>query len=108
DYQIDARAERNRRERAAELLRDQCELEPAEAGAAEALRSRRPEPAHLGDALPERIAVGAVALQHAATHSEPAVLVEIVARRLLEQLLVFREIEIHRTPRCLPFWTDFV
>src|SRR4029434_5095090 len=92
----DAGPERDRRERATELLRDQRELEPAESSAAIFVGHRRAQPTHLRHALPERVAVGAIALQHAAAHVDPAVLGEIIARRLLEQLLVFGEIEVHR------------
>src|SRR5262249_43414431 len=86
---------RDRRERAADLLGDQHELEVAEARAAEALGDRGAEPTHLRDALPQRAVVGLVGLEHRATHRERRVLVEGVAGGLLDELVVLGEVEIH-------------
>ena len=52
--EIDGGRERHRRERAAHFLRDDAELEIAEAEAAELFRDRGADPAHLRDLLPQR------------------------------------------------------
>jgi hypothetical protein len=98
--EIDGRGERNRSQRAADLLGDQHQLEVAKASAAEFFRHGGSEPAHLADALPERGVVEILALEHAAAARQRRVLHEVIAGRLLDQLLVLGEVEVHRGLLC--------
>src|SRR4029453_4419338 len=74
---------------------DQHQLEVPHARAAVALGHHGPQPTHLRDALPEVPVVALVRLEHGATDAQVGMLGQVVARSLLDELLVFGEIEIH-------------
>src|SRR5258705_383294 len=59
------------------------------------LGNRRPLPAHLGGGLPQLGAPVLARLEHLAVRLQRRVLGEEIARRLLQELLVFGEIEVH-------------
>jgi hypothetical protein len=94
--QVHRARERNRRDGATDLLGDQHQLEVAEAGAAMGLGDHRAEPTHFCDALPERrVGTRSGRLEHLAADVEACVLRQVVARALLDELLVLGEFEIH-------------
>ena len=88
--------EGDRGEGPAELLGDQHELRMAEAASAPRLRDDRPEPAHLRGSFPELAAHGRLGLEDRAGEPEGGVVLEIVARGGPEELLLLREVEVHR------------
>src|SRR5262249_15958727 len=93
----DRRGERDRRQRAAELLGDQHQLEVAETRPTLRLGHHGAEPAHLGDALPERCVVGhLLGLEDLPADVEAPLLREEFARGMLDELLFLGEFEIHR------------
>ena len=84
--EVDGRGERDGRERAADLLRDQHQFEIAHARAAVLFRDGGTEPAHFGGALPDLGVVGASGFQDLAADVEPGMLLEVVAGGLLDEL----------------------
>ena len=87
--------ERHRHRAAAELLGDERELEQLEARAAVRLGHREARDADLGEPLPERGHGLALAVEDRAHRLRRALLRDEAAHRVLEQLLLFGEGEIH-------------
>jgi hypothetical protein len=65
------------------------------AGAAKLFRDRNTEKAHLGEALPQGLVVGRLAVQHLTHRFRRALLGEEFSRRVAHLLLFVGEIEIH-------------
>jgi hypothetical protein len=93
--EVDGRRERHRRQRAADFLRDHAKLEMAGTRAAELFGNRDTEKTHLGEALPQFLVVGRLAVEHHAHRFRRAPLGEILPRLIAELLLVVGEIEVH-------------
>jgi hypothetical protein len=93
--QVDRGREGDGGQGAPDFLGDQAKLQVAEARAAVLLRDGGAQPAQLGGALPEVGGVGGRSLQNLARGREGRVLLQVVAHRLLEKLLVFGKIEVH-------------
>ena len=81
--------------RAAHFFRDHAELEMAGAGAAELFGDRDAEKAHLGEALPERLVVGRLAVEHLAHGLRRALFGEELPRLVAHLFLFVGEIEVH-------------
>ena len=75
------------------------ELRVAEAGPAPPFRDDRPEPAHLRRPRPELAAHQSVGLEDRAGEPEGGAVLEVVARGGPEELLLLREVEVHRGSR---------
>ena len=72
----------------------------ARAGAAELLGDRDAEKAHLGQALPELLVVGRLAVEHGAHRLRRAFFGEEFPRLVAQLLLVVGEIEVHGALPC--------
>jgi hypothetical protein len=79
-----------------DLLAEQHEVDFAEAHAFVRLGHEQPDQADLGELLPERARPARLARPQRAHGVGCAFAREEVAHGLLEQLLVFREVELHR------------
>ena len=112
--ELDRRRRKDRRpvragvRRPAHLLEEQGGLDHAEAAAAVRLGQREAEPAELRDLLPQRVALTARVVPQEAHRRGLHVLVEEPAGRVLQELLVGAEREVHGVrpsggPRALPW-----
>ena len=81
--------------RAAHFFGDHAEFEMAGAGAAELLGDRDAEEAHLGEALPQFLVVGRLAVEHFAHGLRRALLGEKFPRLVAHLFLFVGEIEVH-------------
>src|SRR5712691_7419591 len=80
---------------AAHLLEEDRALDHPEGAPAVRLRQREPEPAELGHLLPQRLALAARVIPEETHGGGRHVLVEERARRVLQELLVGAEREVH-------------
>ena len=85
-------------ERPPELLDEDAEVQVAEAGAAVLLGNHEALPAELGHLLPEVRAVAGLVFFHGPHVFFGALVLEEVARRVADQVLLFAEAQIHRCP----------
>jgi hypothetical protein len=93
--QINRRGERHGCQHTAQFLGHDAQLQIAEAQAAVILGDRSPQPAHFGDALPQRAVMAVLAFEHAADHLVGAFLGQELAGLVAEHFLVVGKVEIH-------------